>query len=658
MNPYQDIWRLLPGIYAPDSPVIISEGGLLRDSQGYMLAWLRLRNLDKRTVSAARAEVECLGLCGEDLGRVEYVLEGSCPLGAALEGAPVLLPEMSVGLIKVRILQVDFADGTAWTGTGEPWEPLPAPQSPEEVLQSPELAAQYRNLIGQPCVQAPRMHRGLFVCACGTVNADPEAPCLSCGRTFPALASAMNPARLAAALEEQRIREDAARQRQQELEQERALRRKEEKRQHRKESGKFFLIALVAVILLAGLGWLIPNVVLPGIRNGQAMDQARQLLEQGAYEEASAAFAALGDYKDAPEQARESLYRLAGELREQGRYQESVEQYTLLGDYSDSAAQAEETLRQWKESDYQAARALVDNGAYPAAAAAFEALGDYKDAAQWVVECQMLQREGDYNQALAAMEAGDYQQARELFEGLGEYRDSAQLAQQCVELKREADYAAALALLENKDYAAAEEAFLALGDYEDSQNQLLNARYNYGCQLLQQEEYAAAVEKLELCGNYQNTDWNLKQAKLGYCKTHKDRNDADTLAYLKELKAIYFQGAQGLYDEIFGWKVEITSFSNKEWGENQDALSKYGIMYVHFKLTGGEPGQSLTLRTVLVVPGGNRGTIYHNSVSDGYVGYSSFWFHDPDRAPTGSLTFYAYDEAGRLLGSGSVKVTY
>jgi len=657
MNPYQEVMRLLPGIYAPDSPVIISEGSLLRDSQGRMLAWVKLLNLDKRSLSAARAEVECLGLCGEALGRVEYVLEGDCPWGGALEGAPVLLPETAVGLMKVRILRVDFADGTAWTGTGEPWEPLPAPQTPEEVLQSPEMAAQYRNLIGEPCVQAPRMHRGLFLCACGAVNADPEAPCRGCGRTFPALASAMNPARLTAALEEQRVREEAVRQRQRELEEERARRRREESRQHRKEAGKFFVIALAAVIALGALGWLIPNVVLPGVRNARTMDQAIALMEQGAYDEANAVFTSLGDYKDAPEQAREALYRKAGELREQGRYQDAVEQYTLLGDYSDSAAQAEETLLQWKETDYQAARALVDSGAYPAAAAAFEALGDYKDAPQWVVECQMLQREGDYTRALAAMEAGNYPEAMELFEGLGEYRDSAGLMLRCVELKREADYANALALLEAKDYAAAEEALEALDGYADSADLLVKARYNLGCRLLQEEDYAGAVEKLSLCGTYQNTDWNLKQAKLGYAKTHRDRNDPDTLAYLKELQAVYFQGAKDLYNEIFGWKVEITSFSNKEWGENQETLSKYGVLYIHFKLTGGEPGQSLVLRTVLTVPGGNRGTVYHNDVSDGYEGYSSFWFNDPDRAPTGTLTFQAYDEAGRLLCSGSVKVT-
>ena len=165
------------------------------------------------------------------------------------------------------------------------------------------------------------------------------------------------------------------------------------------------------------------------------------------------------------------------------------------------------------------------------------------------------------------------------------------------------------------------------------------------------------MAELSLCGNYQQTDWNLKQAKMGYCRTHPDRNDAKTLEYLKELKDCYFQGAKALYDEVFGWKVEVIAFSNDEKGTPKETLSKYGMMYVHFKVTGGEPGATFTLRVQMTAPGGNRGTLYYEQVSDGYTGYSSFWFHDPDRAPTGTLTFQAYDGSSRLLCTASVKVT-
>lgn len=657
MEQYQERFRLLPWVYGEGCPVIIPEGLLLMDAGGRKLSRVTLMNLAEREVASAELELQCVGPCGEDLCSVSCIAEGAnAPCGAVF-GGDYAIADPATEMLHAAVRAVTFSDGSRWESHGGRWDPLPEPRAVEQLFQEPELAAEYRAAVGEPCVQAPRMYQGLFLCACGTINLSADEPCRGCGRTFPELASAMNPDYLTARREERLAREEAQRQRQAAREADRKQLQKEEAKQHRKEGGKFFLIALIAVVILGLLAWVIPTQVVPYVRFGQAYAEAEQLLEQEQYDMAHQSFAALGDYSDSQQMAQEALYRKAQALRAEGKYPEAIAQFEALGNYNDSAALVEETHAEWLEANYQAARELVEAKAYPAAAAAFEALGDYKDAAQWVVECQMLQREDDYAIALAAMEEGRYLDAVKFFEDLRGYRDSADLAEQCRQLQRERDYAEAVAMLEAGDYAGAEEAFRALGSFEDSQDLLLDARYHLGCQLLEQEKYAEAVEKLSLCGDYQNTDWNLKNAKMGYCRTHADRNDAKTLSYLKELKAVYFQGAKALYDEIFGWKVEITSFSNKEWGDNQETLSKYGVLYVHFELTGGEPGQSLVLRTVLTVPGGNRGTIYHNDVKDGYKGYSSFWFHDPDRAPTGTLTFQAYDESGKLLCTGSVKVT-
>lgn len=657
MEQFQERFRLLPWVYGEGCPVIIPEGVLLWDaSAGQKLARVTLMNLAERQVASAELELQCVGPCGEDLGVVSCTVDGMNAACGAVFGGDCGIGDPSTEMLHAAVRVVQFADGSRWESAGGRWDPLPEPRAVEQLFSEQSLAAEYREAVGEPCVQAPRMYQGLFLCACGTVNLGADAPCRGCGRTFPELASAMNPEYLAAKREERLAREEALRQRKEAREADRKELRREEAKQHRKEGGKFFLIALIVVVVLGVLAWVVPTVVIPQVRFGSAYSQAEQLLENGQYDEAHQAFAALGDFSDAAQMAQESLYQKAHTLRMEEKYQDAIAQFEALGDYADSAQQAEDTREEWLEANYQAARELVDSGAYPAAAAAFEALGDYRDAPQWVVECQMLQREDDYAMANAAMEAGDYTGARELFLALGEYRESSRLAEECRSLKQAEDYADGCAALEAKDYETAISLFESLGSYEDVAGKLIEAHYGNGLELLEEEKYAEAVEELSLCGNYQNTDWNLKNAKMGYAKTHPDREDEKTLAYLKELKAVYFQGAKTLYDEIFGWKVEITSFSNTEWGENQETVSKYGVIYIHFKLTGGEPGQTTTIRTLLTVPGGNRGTVYHNEVKDGYAGYSSFWFHDPDRAPTGTLTFQAYDEAGNLLCTGSVKV--
>ena len=47
---------------------------------------------------------------------------------------------------------------------------------------------------------------------------------------------------------------------------------REEAKQHRKEGGRFFLIALIVVVILGVLAWVIPNVVIPQIRFGDAYE--------------------------------------------------------------------------------------------------------------------------------------------------------------------------------------------------------------------------------------------------------------------------------------------------------------------------------------------------------------------------------------------------
>ena len=657
MSQYQECFRLLPWVYGEGCPVIIPEGVLLQDAAGQKLARVSLMNLDSRSVASAELEIQCVGPCGEDLGAVICAVEGLDAAAGAVFGGDFLVSDPATELMHAAVRAVQFVDGSRWESKGGRWDPLPEPRAVEQLFQEPELAKEYKMAVGDPCLQAPRMYQGLFLCACGTINLDPDAPCRGCGRTFPELASAMNPEYLQAKREARHAWEEAKRQREEVREAERKKLRKEEAKQHRKEGGKFFLIALIVVVILGVLAWVIPNVVIPQVRFGDAYAEAERLLEDGRYDEAHQGFAALGDFSDSRQMAQESLYRKAQALRMEGAFQEAIDQFEALGDYADCRQQAEDTRAEWLEADYQAARELVDAGAYPAAAIAFEALGDYKDAPQWVVECQMLQREDDYARATAAMEAGEYADAREMFLALGEYRESSRLAEECRSLKQAEDYANGCAALDAGDYETAIALLEPLGSYEEAPDKLMEAHYGNGLKLLAEEDYTGAIRELGFCGTYKSTDWNLKQAKMGYCKTHADRNDEKTLSYLKELTAIQFQGAKTLYNEIFGWKVEVTSFSNKEWGEDQETLSKYGVLYVHFKLTGGEPGQSLVLRTVLTVPGGNRGTIYHNDVKDGYTGYSSFWFHDPDRAPTGTLTFQAYDESGRLLCTDSVKVT-
>ena len=646
MDRYTEISRSDERTWGDRCPVLAERWCIWRDNEtGAATGQVQILSLVMPRVIGVNVHLECFGANGEALGGRDYRIEGT-GLRFGMETA-LPLPDPNTEKLLPIVTSVSFSDGSIWYATGGQWGIVPQPEQLGAYLPDPELQREYRDVVGRPCYNAPSLWGELFQCVCGGVSLGHQ--CRDCGRTYEAMAGCLDPNYLqhligqrqhAAAMEAEKKR------------------KAEEKKARRKAARKTFLIAMVVVLVLGALGILTPTVILPRIRNGQSYSAAMTALEEGRYDDAHAGFLALGDYKDSQEMALETRFQEAVCLYECGKFPDAIAVFETLGDYRDADERAEAVLEAWHEHDYLAARSLVDAGAYPAAAAAFEALGDYRDSAQWVVECQMLQRDYDYKQALSIMESGDYITARELFLALGDYLDSQDKAYECFTIQQSLDYATACAAVEAGDYAAAIPILEALGeDYEDVAQQLLVAHYNLGLEYLAAEKFEDAVEHLNCCGTYQQTAWHLNTAKMGYAKTHQDRNDPKTLEYLKELKAIYFQDAKTLYDQIFGWKVEVTAFSNDSKGTPQNTISKYGNMYVHFKVTGGEPGAKFTLRVQVTPPGSNVNTMYFEKIGDGFQGYSYVWYHDPDRAPTGTLTFLAYDDTGRLLCSASVQVT-
>ena len=647
MDRYTEISRSDERTWGDRCPVLAERWCIWRDNEsGAATGQVQILSLVLPRVIGVTVHLECFSAAGEALEGRDYRIEGT-GLRFGMENA-LPLPDPNTVKLFPMVTAVSFSDGSTWKAAGGQWGIVPQPEQLSTYLPDLELQREYRDAVGRPCYNAPSLWGELFQCVCGGMSLGHQ--CRDCGRTYEAMAGHLDPDYLRQLIG----------QRQQAAAMEADKKRKaEEKKARRKAARKTFLVALVVVLVLGALGVLTPTVILPRIQNGQGYSAAMTALKEGRYDEAYAGFLALGDYKDSREMALEARYIQAQELYENGKFAEAIAVFETLGDYRDADEQAIAVRESWNEHDYQAALALVDAGAYPAAAAAFEALGDYKDSAQWVVECQLLQRDYDYKQALSVMEAGDYMGARELFLALGGYLDSQDKAAECFSAQQALDYAAAMEALEAKDYATALPLLERLGEsYEDVAQKLVICHYALGLQHLAAEEFEDAVEHLSYCGNYQQTPWNLNLAKIGYARTHQDRNDPKTLEYLKELKTIYFQDSLTLYNQIFGWKVEVTAFSNDPNGTPQETLSKYGKMYVHFKVTGGEPGAKFTLRVLVTVPGGNRGTVYYESISSGYEGYASFWFDDPDRAPTGMLTFQAYDESNRLRCSASVLVTW
>ena len=109
-------------------------------------------------------------------------------------------------------------------------------------------------------------------------------------------------------------------------------------------------------------------------------------------------------------------YQTAVQLMGSGDAAAASAAFKALGDYKDSAALA-------SACDYSIATDAYLAKDYEQARALFAALGDYKESASLVTAC-------DYAIAQNTYDAGEYAHAAELFTALGDYKNSAALAAQ------------------------------------------------------------------------------------------------------------------------------------------------------------------------------------------------------------------------------------
>ena len=165
---------------------------------------------------------------------------------------------------------------------------------------------------------------------------------------------------------EQRIREFREKEEAERL----AAERKAKKRK------KIAVIALsVAAVCAVGV-LLLFTVLLPAIRYGRA----NTLYRDGQYEEAIAAFAAMGGYRDSETMISECRYGIAENLLAAGEYEEAIAVFSNLEGYRDSAERAETGRAALTEQNYAKALALCADGAYDKAYPMLIALDGYKDS--------------------------------------------------------------------------------------------------------------------------------------------------------------------------------------------------------------------------------------------------------------------------------------
>ena len=271
------------------------------------------------------------------------------------------------------------------------------------------------------------------------------------------------------------------------------------------------------------------------------------------FAEASAAFSALGDYKNSAQQASQVLqrgYDKAVVLERAGNQEEACAIFASLGDYEDAFERANKPY-------YDQGIAKREEKDWDSAIKAFEKAGSYSDAETQILETR-------YQQAEYKREQKNWDEAIQLFTALGEYKDSALQV-------NETRYQQANALEENGDQQGAYDLFIGLGRYKDSYDRANKPYYDLGIAKREAQEWDDAIAAFSKIGQYNDTEKQINETyyqQASALETTGDLEGAYALFLsLGEYSDAYERANKPYYDlgiakrEAGEWEKAIDAFT-------------------------------------------------------------------------------------------------
>lgn len=667
-------------IFQGDLPVVLQQSTIYRDDSGNLTAACSFISVVDRSVHALSVDLVCYDVWHNvidtihDFQYLDLDTVRDVPFGAE---KIVDLPGTNTRRIDAVVIKIVFADGTLLTRADDSQyainiEPL------EKSLNDPELLGEYRSEIGDQAVYTPKMYGNHWTCTCGALNGIGEPLCHSCHVSGNDVFTKLDTAYLRSAAEERKrvqAEENARKKAVQEAENIRLA-------EHKKRRRKTAAIISAGVALIAVIAFIVFCKIIPAGK----YKEAEALLNSGDTDAAFSAFDALGSYKDSQERAAELAYETAKKALDAGDYSAAAELFSEISSYKDSEALA-------AEANYQKAVSVMEQGSYTEAAEMFKSLGDLHDSKILMTESYYLYAKelydsnqfheaylildskvnkkglgyedsielansAEYQYASGCLESGRYEDAAKAFRNIPGYKDSEAL-------EASAYYEFGLVLMNGHSYAKAEEIFSMLGDYKDSPSILKEAKYQQALHYMSTKDYIAAADLFKSLGKYSDSSSRSKEAMYAFVLENRNNEASTTYIYLQELKKANYKDSKKIYDELYSWKITgYVNTSSKDTSTELTSITTYtkGVTF-HFHLSGGTPGEKITLYEVIKWPSGGstKQTNTHNDMKDGDT-FTSQWegyfCEDPAHYPKGTLSIKVYDAAAnKLIGTVSIKVT-
>ena len=423
---FERLYKLPDNLYINESPIIISAGALLKDSQtGSIIVQLKFHSVSENTIKAVKISLSAFDVSGMELQGVkdyQYLDLSICNGQEFGTNKAIVLPSAVTRSFAISDITVVFSNGNQWKcdDTAE-LASLPAQKYLSTELRNAEIEKQYQIATTPSATYVPSEMMSIWNCTCGEWNS--SARCTKCGAIKQAVFSSLNIDELKTKAENRLAFEKAQREEQERLKEEerqetaKRLAIQKERRKTIVKKTKIILAILLPVIalVLTFALWIYPDIIKPNI----AYNKAEQLFSAGQYSDAATAFQALGDFRDSPERLNEvvnlmveDIYNYGTQLIQDEKYENALQTFEEIIEYGINPSLI-------VKAKYQKAICLSELGKMEDAIACLESIPDYPDSAEMLKKFK-------YQYACELFLDCKYLESIELFNAIPDYLDSTQ----------------------------------------------------------------------------------------------------------------------------------------------------------------------------------------------------------------------------------------
>lgn len=192
---YKIIYSTSPDLYIEGSPVIIRSGALVQNTQNQALHMqAKFQNIADKDVVYLKAKFSFLDTLGRKIGESEKeYLDFTAGKGREFGAkVPVKVPDSTTRQISVCVTEVGYSDRTVWKNEQEGWESIPERMPIQKKFPDTLAFEEFKQFYCAGAKIVPFVHKDIWFCACGGVNANTQEKCCVCGAVLSDMQAADN----------------------------------------------------------------------------------------------------------------------------------------------------------------------------------------------------------------------------------------------------------------------------------------------------------------------------------------------------------------------------------------------------------------------------------------------------------------------------------